>query len=54
MDNFSKRTTATILSGFLVVWLGVCFAIFDMAEPKNTVHCGYHSATLTCTAVNNS
>jgi hypothetical protein len=54
MENFSKRTTATVLSGFLLVWLGFCFVVFDLAEPKNTVHCGYNSATLTCSPVSKS
>jgi hypothetical protein len=48
MEKFSKRTTATILSSFLLVWLGFCFTVFDLAEPKTTVHCGYNSATVTC------
>jgi hypothetical protein len=50
VEKFSNRTTATILTGFLIVWFGLCFTVFDLAEPKNTVHCGYNSSTLTCSA----
>jgi hypothetical protein len=52
MENFSKRTTAIILVGFVLFGLGWGYGWQKVGAANATaVHCDLHSQHMTCTPV---
>jgi hypothetical protein len=46
MENFSKRTTATLVAAFLLAMLGWGFTIEKISQPTTPVmHCDHHQLT---------
>lgn len=51
MENFSKRTTAAIFVGFLLLSVGWGICWQKVAEEgQQAVHCEIHAQHVTCTA----
>jgi preprotein translocase subunit SecG len=55
MQKFSRRTTVVLTAAFLVVGMGMCFALQATGSAGNVPrHCSCHSGIITCAPAGNS